>query len=46
MVAENKGLRKIVLILDERRFKRFKDKLPEPVDMKRNGKDGFLMAIY
>jgi len=46
MVAENKGLRKIVLILDERRFKRFKDKLPEPVGMKRNGKDGFLMAIY
>lgn len=46
MMAENKGLRKIILILDERRFKRFKDKLPEPVAMKRNGNDGFLMAIY
>lgn len=46
MVSKNKGLKKIVLILDERRFKRFKDKLPEPADMKSNGKDGFLMAIY
>ena len=46
MVAENKNSEKIVLILDERRFKRFKDKLPVPTDMKDNGKDGFLMAIY
>lgn len=46
MVDENKDSEKIVLILDERRFKRFKDKLPEPTDMKRSGKDGFLMAIY
>jgi 4-amino-4-deoxy-L-arabinose transferase len=46
MVTDNKDSKKIVLILDERRFKRFKDKLPEPVDMKSNGKDGFLMAIY
>lgn len=46
MVAENKGRRKIILILDERRFNRFKDKLPEPSAFKDNGKDGFLMAIY
>lgn len=44
MVAENKGSRRI--ILDERRFNRFKDRLPEPAVMKDNGNDGYLMAIY
>jgi 4-amino-4-deoxy-L-arabinose transferase len=46
MVDENKGRRKIILVLDERRFNRFKGNLPEPAVMKDNGNDGYLMAIY
>ncbi len=46
MVSENKGKRKIILVLDERRFSRYKDRLPQPADIIKSGEDGFMMVIY
>ncbi len=46
MVRANHGQRDIILVLDERRFNRFKERLPEPDAMKSSGKDGYLLVMY
>lgn len=46
MVSENKGKRQVILILDERRYNRFKDRLPFPKTMIKNGEDGCIFAIF
>jgi 4-amino-4-deoxy-L-arabinose transferase len=46
MVNNNKGVRKVVLILDERRYNRWKDILPQPVSLEDSGKDGYILATF
>jgi 4-amino-4-deoxy-L-arabinose transferase len=46
MIAENKGRRTVLLYLDERRFKRWKQRLPEPASVEDSGPDGYIMAVY
>ena len=46
MVSANKTGRQIVLILDERRYTRWKEQLPQPATMVNNGEDGFIMAFF
>jgi len=46
MVEENQGKRRIVLVLDERRFTMYGDKLPKPTSIIKDDDDGFMMAIY
>jgi 4-amino-4-deoxy-L-arabinose transferase len=46
MVGENKGKRDVILVLDQRRYNRFKANLPQPSETINNGEDGFIMAVY
>ena len=46
MVEENRGKRRVVLVLDERRFTMYGDKLPDPSDIIKDAEDGFMLAIY
>lgn len=46
MVSENKGKRQVVLILDERRYKRLKDRLPAPDTIMKSGEDGYIFATF
>ncbi|MBU1170481.1 MAG: phospholipid carrier-dependent glycosyltransferase [Proteobacteria bacterium] len=46
MVTENKNKRNVVLILDERRYKRWQDQLPQPDFLIKSGEDGYIFAIF
>lgn len=46
LVNENKNKRNVVLILDQRRYNRWQDSLPQPDDLIKSGEDGYIFAIY
>lgn len=46
LVEENKGKRRVLLVIDERRFNYSRDKLAEPTDIIMDNPDGYMIVIY
>ena len=46
MAQESSGTRKIAFIVNQRKYVRIKDRLPEPVFMDSSGNDGFVFIIF